>query len=163
MKTCQSTAYLHVLGQFSLFDLNIQQLFEKYHQDYINDETAQWFVKMSKRLPDDLRTHTYIGVSNRGVGKGLASARTLEGGEIRGSLKQAKLFLPDSGGELFRGCVIFPVISEHDKIIAATGYRYGRVRSWQHALIHWDRPEPNDYIIDGMTSIKEVMYEKTYH
>lgn len=164
MNSYQSPAYLNVLGQVSLFEMNIQQLFENYHQDYLNDEAAQLFVQTSRRLPDDLRHHPYIGVSNRIVGKNIAKTRTLDGGEIRGSLKQAKLFIPLSGGEVFRGCIIFPVINDNNKIIAATGYRFGlRIRKGQKAVIHWDRPEPNDYIKEGMADLKEVMYEKTYH
>jgi hypothetical protein len=164
MNSFQSPAYLNVLRQVSLFDINIQQLFENYHEDYLNDEAAQLFVKTSMRLPDDLRCHPYIGLSDRSIGKGIAKARTLEGGEIRGSLKQAKLFSPTSGHETFRGCVVFPVITEHNKIIAATGYRYGqRIRKGQQAIIHWDRPEADDYIKQGIASIKEIMYEKTYH
>jgi hypothetical protein len=163
MNSHQSPDYLHVLGEFSLFDMNIQQLFERYHQDYLQDETAQLFVKMSNRIPDDLRCHSYIGVSNRTIGKVIPLARTLDGGEIRGSLKQAKLLLPQSGGEFFRGCIIFPVMNESDKIIAATGYRFGtRIRRSQRAVIHWDRPESDDYINQSAALVNEVMYEKTY-
>jgi len=157
-----SSSYLNVIAQVSLFDMNIQQLFESYHKAYLNSEKAQLFVASSRRIPDELREHPYIGLANRQVGLTLPKERSLQGGGTRGAYKQAGLFKP-KGDEFFRGCVVFPVFNENKKIIAATGYRFGRVRSWQQAVIHWQRPEAEDYFHYGIQQAKEVMHEQTYH
>ena len=153
----------YVIEQISLFDMNIQMLFEQYHQAYLNSDMYQQFVASSERIPDELRQHDYIGLSERKVGIEMPVSRTLEGGSVRGSLKQAKLF-HSKGGELFRGCIIFPISNTDKKIIAAIGYRFGkRIRHGQHSIIHWDRPTSDDFMQDGFKLAREVYHEKTYH
>ncbi|MCP4984799.1 MAG: hypothetical protein GY928_01670 [Colwellia sp.] len=158
-----NSKYLDMLNEVNLGDIYIQQLFDFYRQCYLQSEAMQLFVQTSNRIPDELRAHPLIGISNRTVGKKLLKARTLEGGAMRGKLQQLGLFLP-TGGELMRGCIVFPTFNKKEQIISAIGFRYGkRLRLWQRPIIHWNKPETDSYIHQGMGIVKEVIYGKTNH
>ena len=154
--------YLDVLGQLNLDELNIQQAFEYYRQRYQLSELAQEFVNQCSSIDADLKCRTGIGYCDRTMGKQIPKARNGEGGSIRGSLLRSGL-IRATGHELFRGCVVFPIYHENGNVLSAVGYRVGRIRRNDNAVIYWHRPEPKAYVETGMSLAKELIREQTYN
>lgn len=159
----QNLLYQSVIAEHSLESIYIKQTFDYYHQRYLDSSRAQRFVAISERLPDELREHDMPCICDRTLGIVIPKRRSLEGGAFRGTLQQVGL-LTATGGELFRGCIVFPILDEYDHVMSATGYRYGdRIRHWQKSVISWQRPTINDYICQGELLVEELLYGKTSH
>jgi hypothetical protein len=153
--------YLNVLGQISLDDLHIQQAFNYYQQRYRNSDLAQRFVMSSCLISDEYRDSVVICFCDRTMGQNIPKCRSPEGAAIRGSLQRCGL-VRASGHELFRGCIVFPTL-EDGQIISATGYRVGRTRGGDKAIVYWHKPEPKAFVNSGMIFAKELIHEQTYH
>jgi len=154
--------YEQLLNNLALEDMYISQVFEYYRRCYLQNQLSQAFVASSQRVSDELRQHECIGVCNRSIGDIVPCARTLSGGAIRGSLQQSGL-ITATGGELFRGCVVFPTFDSSGHVISATGIRFGkRIRHWQNSTINWSKPKVDDYLSNGIIMAREVIYGKAY-
>jgi hypothetical protein len=154
--------YEQLLTNLALEDMYISQVFEYYRRCYLENELSQQFVAKNQRVPNELRENECIGVCNRSIGDIVPCARTLSGGAIRGSLQHSGL-ITASGGELFRGCVVFPTFDSSGHVIEATGIRFAkRIRHWQNSTINWKKPKVNDYISDGVLMAQEAIYGKAY-
>jgi DNA primase len=154
--------YLNVLGQINLDELHIQQAFEYYQQRYQGSDIAQIFVKESCRIDYDFRQNTDIGYCDRSMGKQIPKPRSPEGAAIRGSLQRSGL-VRSTGHELFRGCIVFPTYDINGNVISAVGYRMGRIREDDKAIVYWHKPEVNSFVDSGMSLAKELIHEQTYH
>jgi hypothetical protein len=154
-------SYLSVLGQINLDDLYIRQTFEHYHRQFTCSDIAQKFVHMNCLMNEYLQNIDDIGFCDRTLGKCIPKCRTPEGAAIRGSLQRSGL-VRSSGHELFRGCIVFPTL-EDGQIISATGYRVGRIRGGDKAIVYWHKPEPKAFVDSGMIFAKELIHEQTYH
>lgn len=157
-----SINYQRLLSQLNLDDIYINQAFNHYHTRYIENETMQHFVENSKMISKELSQHEYIGLCDRTLGLQFPNNKTLEGGVIRGHYQRSGLFV-SSGGELFRGCVVFPNYDSSGQIVSATGYRYGRVRSWQQTIVHWQKPAIGELITLGLNNVKEAAYGQAHY
>lgn len=156
--------YLKLLAIPSLNAIYIQELFDDYRDCYLNDKSHQEFVQTSPRIPEELRDHSYIGVCDRTSGKRIKKARTLDGGAKRGSLLRDGLYIPPHCGELFRGCIVFPLMDDNGGIISAMGYRFGdRIRKGDKSVIHWKKPEPDEFVTKGIQLAKGLIYAKARH
>ena len=153
---------MNVLGQINLDDLHIKQVFEYYEQRYIQSELAQQFVKSSCRIDNQIGDSTVIGYCDRTMGKSIPKCRTSEGAAIRGSLQRCGL-VRSSGHELFRGCIVFPLLDNDGNVMSAIGYRVGRIRGGHKAIVYWHKPEPKAFVDVGMAFAKELINAKTYH
>jgi hypothetical protein len=155
--------YLNVLGQINLDDLHIQQAFDYYQQQYEASTLAQQFVLTSSRISEKFRSHPQPTFCDRTMGSQIPPRRTFEGGAIRGSLQRCGL-IRGSGHELFRGCVVFPTKGVNGNVISAVGYRItSRLRDWDTPIVYWRKPEPDAFIDIGMSKVKEMLHDKTYH
>lgn len=153
-----SSAYLQLLGQLNLDDMYLQQVFEFYHQRYLQSELAQQFVARSPRISIELRQNAFVGFCDRSLGKELPERRTFDGGAIRGSLQRQGLLMT-TGHERFRGCVVFPQWDAKEHIVAAVGYRIAvRLRHWDKPVVHWCKPEPGFYQQQGLSIIRQLIY-----
>lgn len=151
-------AYLQLLGQLNLDAMHLQQVFDFYHQRYLQSELAKQFVAASPRISEELRTCPLIGFCDRTLGKELPERRTFDGGAIRGSLQRQGLLMT-SGHERFRGCVVFPELDAQQNIIAAVGFRVAvRLRHWDKPVVRWHKPEPGFYQQHGLNTVKGVIY-----
>lgn len=147
-----------LIKSINIDDSYIQQVFNYYQKCYQNNTDMQLFVQHTLQITDELRASEHIGLCDRTLGKHIQAIRTLTGGAMRGSLKRSGVLLP-SGHELFRGCIVFLTMDEHEQVISATGYRYGsRIRAWQSPVIDWNKPTPDKYITQGYALIKEMIY-----
>lgn len=162
MNTLSSGCYLDVLGQISLDDLHIQHAFEYYSQRYRQSTSAQAFVTSHCSIGDDMKGNLQVGYCDRTMGKHIPAIRTAEGAAIRGSLQRYGL-VRGTGHELFRGCVVFPTFDDSGSVISAIGYRIGRIRSGDKAVIYWHKPEPKSFIDVGMSFAKKLIHEQAYH
>ncbi|WP_133405860.1 hypothetical protein [Parashewanella tropica] len=148
------------LIQRSPDEAHIQLAFEYYHQQYLKSDIAQQFVLTSPLLSEALRANVFIGVCDRTMGKHIAPRRSFEGGAIRGCLQRYGIVRP-SGHELFRGCVIFPVMDDHEQIISAVGFRYRkRIRRNAPTVVHWNKPTPEAYKCIAMATARGLIYDK---
>jgi len=154
--------YEDILGKLSLEDMYIKQAFDYYRTCLLNDKNKRLIATQLNIIPATLHLHPYMGICDRTLGLNIPNGRTIEGGTVRGQFQHCGLFTT-SGGELFRGCIVFPECDEYNHFISAVGYRYGRVRSWQPPVIHWHKPEQDKYVVEGMKSVKGMIYAKAYH
>jgi len=162
MTQTNNSQYLDVLGQINLDGLHIQQAFDYYQQRYRQSEFAQLFVKDSCRIDAGFRDSTIIGFCDRTMGKNIPMRKSPEGAAIRGSLQRCGL-VRSTGHELFRGCIVFPVYDENNNAISAIGYRIGRIRQGDKAIVYWHKPEPKCFVDVGMSFAKELIREQAYH
>ena len=122
----------------------IKQVFQYYQLTYERRPELQAFVQTSSRIPIKLKTATLIGASDRTLGKEIPVARTVSGGATRGLLKHVGL-ITTTGGEYFRGCIVFGYRNAVNQIVAATGVRYGtRIRAHEKVTIKWQLPAINE-------------------
>jgi hypothetical protein len=151
-----------IVGGLVLEDIYIQQAFDYYRERYQQNELAQKFVLESSEIPVDLKSSALIGLCDRTLGLHFPQAKTLEGGAIRGHFRRAGLF-KETGVELFRGYVVFPVMNDNCMYESAVGYRFGRVRDNQKSVIYWAKPEPKALINEGIQQLKEFAHAKAFH
>lgn len=159
-----NTQYLdQLMASFNTDTIYLQQAFDYYHQQYLGNEWAQQFVADSALISAELKQHSTAGLCDRTLGLKLPKRKTLEGGAIRGSLQRQGLLLP-TGGERFRGCIVFPFTDGQGQIISAIGYRYARrIRAWQQEIIRWSKPSIDDYFRSGLSLVDELIYGKALH
>ena len=153
-----SDKYKHILAQANLVNLQIKQVFDYYHQCFLHEPKWAEILAESNNIPAKLKHNLFIGVCDRTYGKHIPKAKTIEGGAIRGRLMRLGLILP-SGGERFRGCLVFPKI-EQGLIVSATGYRYAsRIRIWQQRIVNWHKPAEEEFIKIGMYAVRGMLDE----
>lgn len=147
-----------LINNMNIEDTYISQLFEYYQSCFKNKIWCEEFVRESRRIPEEHRANHCIGLCDRSIGTIVPDTRNLLGGAIRGGLQHVGL-ITSTGGELFRGCLVFPQFDVDGKIVAALGYRFGkRIRKGQPKVIYWQKPEPNDYQQLGKTLAKELIH-----
>ena len=151
-----------IFGQLSLEDMYIKLAFDFYRNCLLASDNKRLIASSLTTIPTTLQSHAYMGICDRTLGLHIPNGRSLEGGATRGQLQHCGL-LTAKGGELFRGCVVFPQRDEFGHFVSAIGYRYGRVRSWQPAVIQWHKPKLGQFVIDGIKLVKEISYAKTHH
>ena len=162
MNKTNTSTYLAAISQIDVSATHIKQLFDYYHQCFLASDWACVFVENAAIIPSDLKEHSFPCLCTRKLVTQVPSRRTLTGGAIRGCLQQEGLLL-NTGGELFRGCLVFPEMDEDGVVHSATGYRFGkRIRRGRSAVIHWDRPISEMFISQGMKKIQEVIHEKAH-
>ena len=158
----QQSSYMQVLGQVNLDNLHIQQAFEYYQQRYQDSPFAQQFVGNNCCIDNEFITELSIGYCDRTLGKNIPKARSPEGAEIRGSLQRCGLVRP-TGHELFRGCIVIPMVDNNGSIISAVGHRVGRLRNGDKSVVYWHKPEPRAFVDVGMAFAKELMHGQAFH
>lgn len=146
----------HIFSHIKLEDTYVEQVFTHYWQCFLKSKKYRLLLASNNLISTAHRNHIEVGVCSRTLGLQLPGSRTFEGGAIRGKLHQKGL-LTRLGGELFRGCFVFPERDEQGRIVSATGYRFGRVRPWQEPVISWAVPlTANGH--SGMDLIRELAY-----
>lgn len=150
--------YQHLLAQANLVNLHIKQMFDYYRQCFLREPKWLEVLTQSTCIPDKLKHSPIVGVCDRTFGTHLPKARILDGGALRGCLMRVGLVLP-SGGEYFRGCLVFPKMKE-GLIVSAIGYRYAnRVRIWQKQTLIWQKPAEDEFIDIGMYAMRGMIDE----
>lgn len=155
-------SYLDVLGQINLDDLYIQQAFDYYHSQYNESVIAQQFILSNYHITEEYKKSLFIGYCDRTMGKSLPKCKSPEGAAIRGCLQRCGL-VRATGHELFRGCIVFPFADKGGHIISATGYRIGRIRVGDNAVVYWHKPELKSFVKTGMLFAKGLIREEANH
>jgi hypothetical protein len=152
--------YLSLLNDVNYDEVYLNQVFQYYHERFMHSDIAQAFLVHEDRVPEKYLDNSLIGLCDRTLGRNIPTARTFEGGAIRGSLQRCGIIRP-SGHELFRGCVVFPHFNRDGQINSAVGYRIAeRIRHWDKVIVHWKKPKPNAYEKQAMQRAKEMIYGK---
>jgi hypothetical protein len=162
MTKSNHTSYLHVLGQINLDDLHIQQAFDYYLERYRQSELAQRFASENCKVVDSSQDNAKIGFCDRTMGQNIPKRKSAEGAAIRGCLQRCGL-MRSTGHELFRGCIVFPTYDKNDNVLSAVGYRMGRVRQGDKAVVYWHKPDPKLFVDVGMSFAQEIIREQAYH
>ena len=140
----------------------IEQVFQYYRLTFNNSPSLQAFVKTSTRIPTKLKSASLIGASNRSLGLQIPVGRKVSGGATRGLLKRVGL-LTTTGGEYFRGCIVFAHQNANHQITSATGIRFSnRLRAHEKVMITWQLPSPDEYKRHAIERAKENFNEKTH-
>lgn len=140
----------------------IEQVFQYYQLTLKHWPKLQEFVQTSPRIPVKLKAETLVGASDRTLGKQIPVGRTTSGGATRGMLKRLGL-LTTTGGEYFRGCIVFGHRNTDNQIIAATGIRYGvRIRAYEKVMLTWRLPSPNEYKRNAIARARENFNEQAH-
>lgn len=152
--------YLSLLNEVNYDEVYLKQVFQYYHERFMHSDIAQAFLVHEDRVPEKYLDNPLIGLCDRTLGKNIPTARTFEGGAIRGSLQRCGI-IRSSGHELFRGCVVFPHFNRDGQINSVIGYRIAeRIRYWDKAIVRWKKPKPNDFEKNAMRIAKELIYGK---
>jgi hypothetical protein len=153
---------LEVLGQINLDDLHIEQAFSHYSQRYRESKLAQQFVAHRCLIADEHHNGCMVGFCDRTLGKNIPKSKSVDGAAIRGSLQRCGI-VRATGHELFRGCIVFPSSDSSGNITSAVGYRIGRIREGDKAVVYWHKPESASFVDVGMTFAQELIREQACH
>ena len=162
MDNLNQLTFVDVLGQLTLDSIHIKQVFEYYHGCYESNGLAQQFVANCQLLSIREKQNAQIGFVDRSLGLHLPKKKTTEGESIRGTLLRNGL-VRSTGHELFRGCVVFPDVDIHGDIVSANGYRIGRIRNGDTAIVQWQKPEPKSFVDNGMSMARALVHGQAYH
>lgn len=102
-------------------DTYLEQVIGYYHLQLLKHYDRLQHIVPLKLPLEDVKLQRW-GYCDRTLGLHLPSAETLEGGAIRGALQRLGVFKPN-GRELFRGCIVIPVLDETGAVIAIKGKR----------------------------------------
>lgn len=136
----------------------VEQVFAYYEQAFQINKNAKSFVRQSPRIPDALKSTTSIGICERTLGRLIPKSNTVSGGTTRGLLKQLGL-ITATGGEFFRGCIVFPDRNSEGHVVSAVGIRYGkRIRRYEKTRIDWQFRSLEQIRHEVITRVKEVYH-----
>ncbi len=109
---------MHNIDEPALINL----VFDHYHRALISSERAISFLKEFNFATPEIITGLHIGYADRTLGFKFPDGRTPKGSALRGALIRLGLFRP-TGHELFRGCVIFPLMETNGAVKGGFGFR----------------------------------------
>jgi DNA primase catalytic core len=99
-----------------------RQVVGYYHERLKQTPTARAYLA-SRGLDDDrLIDHFQIGFADRSLGLRLPEKNRMEGERLRSRLTQLGLWR-ESGHEHFNGCIVVPLLDEHDHAVSFYGRR----------------------------------------
>lgn len=100
----------------------IEQVFAYYQEALWATPRALGYLERCRITDRGLIHDTEVGFVDRTLGKQLPNGKTLDGALIRGQLQRLGLFL-GTGGEFFRGALVFPCRNDRGKLTGAYGQR----------------------------------------
>lgn len=115
----------------------INQIFGYYQEALFSTPRALDFLHKLGISDSKLLWQWGVGFSDRTLGKQLPSGDTRDGARLRGALQRMGLSVP-SGGEFFRGALVFPNTNDHGEITEAYGERITpKLRSGTPYHLYW--------------------------
>lgn len=143
MITCNQTVYSGpLLGQVtgvsnSTLQTQVNQIFEYYRDTSLLEERVYRFLVNHSLYQPGILTAFAVGFSDRTLGRQLPCGKTDEGLYQRGRLQQIGLLL-GTGGEFFRGALVFPFKDTEGNVMAAYGQRITRwLRAGTGYHLYW--------------------------
>lgn len=100
----------------------IEQVFAYYQEALWATPRALGYLEHHSITDRAVIHEAEVGFVDRTLGKQLPNGKTLDGALIRGQLQRLGLFL-STGGEFFRGALVFPCRNDRGKLIGAYGQR----------------------------------------
>ncbi|MET0116423.1 MAG: hypothetical protein ABW090_03260 [Sedimenticola sp.] len=115
----------------------IDQVFSYYQEALFSTPRALEFLQNLGISDKGLLKEWGVGFSDRTLGKQLPDGDTQDGAWLRGNL-QRKGLLVASGGEFFRGALVFPNVDDRGEITEAYGERITpKLRSGTPYYLYW--------------------------
>lgn len=134
-----------------------RQIFEYYQEALFCTPRALAFLEKLGIRDADLLKQWQVGFVDRTLGKQLPSGETQEGAWIRGSLQRMGLFVA-SGGEFFRGALVFPNMDDQGVISEAYGERITpKLRSGTPRQLYWSARHAGFYNQAALAAHKEIL------
>lgn len=117
----------------------VNQVFHYYHDSLLVHDRVVAFLDQYGINEGELLSKFGVGFVDRTLGKQLPCGKTEEGHYQRGRLQQSGLLL-GTGGEFFRGCLVFPVVDKHGDVVEAYGQRITRwLRPGTEYYLYWSQ------------------------
>jgi len=104
----------------------LDQVIQYYHESLLNDDEAMEYLRQRGIENPVLLSKFKVGFADRTVGKLLPRGTTVKGETVRGILERYGLY-KNTGHELLRGCVVFPIFNESGDLVNAYGRRINYV------------------------------------
>lgn len=118
-------------------NLVVNQVLDYYSQTLCSDTKALAYLQGRGIYQPDLLAQFRLGLADRSLGLQLRKLSFLEEETVRGALMRVGL-LRDSGHELFRGALVFPMLNQDGKILGCYGRRITPKLTAHSAYhVHW--------------------------
>ncbi len=135
----------------------IRQIFAYYQETLFCTPRALAFLSKLGVSDTGLLEQWQVGFVDRTLGKQLPSGETREGAWIRGSLQPKGLFVA-SGGEFFRGALVFPNVDGQGVIAEAYGERITpKLRSGTPYQLYWSDHHAGFYNQAALTRHRSIL------
>ncbi|WKD51041.1 toprim domain-containing protein [Microbulbifer spongiae] len=135
----------------------IDQVFAYYQEALFYNPRALDFLRQLGIEDAELLKRLGIGFADRTLGKQLPLGRTKAGALIRGNLQRLGMFV-GSGGEFFRGTLVFPNRNEHGEITEAYGERITpRLRPGTLYHLYWSVQSAGFYNVRALHQFQEII------
>lgn len=120
-------------------NLVINQVLDYYSETLRHHTKAQAYLQGRGIYQPDLLAQFRLGFADRSLGAQLHKLSHLQEETVRGALLRVGL-LRDSGHELFRGALLFPMLDPHGQILGCYGRRITPKLTAHSAYhVHWHR------------------------
>lgn len=135
----------------------IDQIFAYYQETLFCNPQALGFLGQLGIDDAELLKQLGVGFVDRTLGKQLPSGRTRSGALIRGNLQRLGLFV-GSGGEFFRGALVFPIRNQCGEITEAYGERITpRLRPGTPYHLYWSLQSAGFYSAQALHQHQEMI------
>ena len=134
---------------------------DHYHQQLAQDAAAREYLASRRIGGQELVDKFRIGIADRTLGYHLAPAALKDGREMRARLQRLGV-LRESGHELLRGCVTFPITDDAGHVVGMYGRRIARPprAGTEKTSVHWYLPGPRRGVfnlVDGIRGQETVV------
>lgn len=103
----------------------LEQVVGYYHQTLLESPKALEYLKERGLDDPELLTTFRLGYANRTLGYRLPERNRKAGGRIRGKLQELGIYR-ETGHEHLNGCVVFPTLDEHGRVVGLYGRKVTR-------------------------------------
>lgn len=118
-------------------NLVVNQVLDYYSETLRNHTKALAYLQGRGICQPDLLAQFRLGFADRSLGAQLRTLSPLQEETVRGALMRVGL-LRDSGHELFRGALVFPLLDQDEKILGCYGRRITPKLTAHSAYhVHW--------------------------
>lgn len=132
-------------------------VFDHYSASMTGDARVRQRLARVQLASADAIARLNVGFSNRSLGMQLPPVKTRERDQIRGALENLGLLVP-SGGELFRGALVFPLKNDQGDVVEAYGQRITpRLRQGTPYQVYWSVKPGHFFNQEVLSTTEEII------
>ncbi len=137
----------------------LQQVIGYYHQTLKESPEAQAYLQRRGLDDAELIDHFKLGYANRTLGLHLPQKNRQAGAKLRGLLQQIGIYR-DSGHEHFNGCLVIPIINDH-QVLEVYGRKLLGNKLRKGTVQHLYLPGPHEGVFnrDGIQGDEVILCE----